>query len=209
MKKLLCILSALAVLIVSGCSAKPSEAPIFEKYVAEGTNYPVKIVWHTVQDGIGESETIDTSSTYYIASPDKFYMSEDFEGSVYDSLYNDGVFYNMIHEEKTAFSSALSDEEREVCEEIIGYIPSNPEKWVLTEKGEAQYEGKTYLYETASLDDMYFLTVYADPETNNIEYVSSGQGGAMHRLTELTHSFDLRIFDIPEDYEIVRIPGVK
>lgn len=207
MKKVLCVLSALAVFIVSGCSAKPSEAPLFEKYVAEGTKYPVKIVWHEKNnDSIG-NEAVDVTSTYYIASPDKFYISYDFNGEVYDSLYDDGVFYNLMHEEKTAFASMLSEEDKAAAgENSIGYIPTYPEKWVLTEKGEAQYEGKAYLYETATLDEAYFLTVYADPETKNIEYVSYGQGGDMCKLAELTHSFDLRIFEIPEGYEVVKMP---
>lgn len=206
MKKILCVLSAFAVLIMSGCSSKPSEAPIFEKYVAEGTKYPVKIVWHEkiMWYDEGEDEITDSVSTYYIASPDKFYISYDLGGETLDSFYKDVVMYNFSHDEKTAFASSSDYDGIS-----IGYIPAEPEKWVLTEKGEAQYEGKTYLYETATFDETYFLTVYADPETNNIEYVSYGQGGDMCKLAELTHSFDLRIFDIPEDYEIVSMPGLK
>lgn len=207
MKKILCILSVVAVLIVSGCSSKPSEAPLFEKYVAEGINYPVKVVWNEKSDSLSENEVIDVTSTYYIASPDKFYISYDLGEESVESLYDNGVLYNIMHEEKTVFASALSEEDKAAAGNAsIGYLPTSPEKWVLTEKGEAQYDGKNYLYETATLDDTYFLTVYADPETKNIEYVSSGQGGEMCRLAELTHSFDLRIFELPEDYEVVKIP---
>lgn len=198
MKKLLCILSALAVFIVSGCTAAPSEAPIFEKYVIEGTTYPVKIVWEETSD-TAEGESAANVSAYYIASPDMFYISY-YSGTI-ESLYKDGVMYNFSHDEKTAFASPSSPDRIS-----IGYIPTEPEKWVLTEKGEAQYDGNNYLYETAVLDDTYFLTVYADPETKDIKYVSYGQGGAMVEFIEMTHSFDLRIFEIPEDYEVVNIP---
>ncbi len=208
MKKILCILSAVAVLMVSGCSSEPSEAPLFEKYVAEGTKYPVKIVWNEKNDGLIENETISVTSTYYIASPDKFYISYDFGEEAFDSLYSNGVLYNIMHEEKTAFTSAFSEDDEAAAGDIsIGYIPTEPEKWVLTEKGEAQYEGKTYLYETASLDNKHFLTLYADPDTDNIRYVSYGQGGEMAEFVEISHSFDLRIFEIPEGYEIVNMPA--
>lgn len=201
MRRILFVLSAFAVLIISGCASKPSEAPLFEKYVAEGTKYPVKIVWHEVKN-TGENEITEAVSTYCIASPDMFYISYDFGDETVDALYKDSVMYNFLHEEKTAFSSSVPDYAGGVS---IGYIPTEPEKWVLTEKGEAQYEGKTYLYETAAFSDD-FLTIYADPDTSDIRYVSYGQGGEMAEFVEMTHSFDLRIFEIPEDYDIVNIP---
>ena len=207
MKKLLCLLSAFAVLIISGCSSKPSEAPLFEKYVAEGTNYPVKMVWHEKimwydkSDSLSEDEITDSVSTYYIASPDTFCISYALDEGTIDALYKDGVMYNISHDEKTAFASPSPSDRIS-----IGYIPAEPEKWTLIEKGEAQYDGKTLLYETAALEDTYFLTVYADPATRDIKYVSYGQGGPMVEFVEMTHSFDLRVFDIPEDYDIVRMP---
>ncbi len=176
---------------MSGCEAEPSEAPLFEKYVADSTNYPVKAVFEN-----------DAADTYYIASTDKWYVSRTAEGETAETLHHNGAVYDFMHEEKTAFVSPEAEENSA----LIGYIPANPEKWVLTEKGEAQYEGKTYLYETATMNNDYFLTLYADPETKKIEYVSNGQGNNMTKLTEITHSFDLRIFEIPEDYDIVNMP---
>lgn len=199
MKKLLCVLSAFAVLIISGCSGAPSEAPLFDKYTAEGTDYPVKIVW---QEG-------EALSSYYIASPDKFYISYDFGEEKLEALYENGTLYNMAHEEKAAFASELSAEDKAAAGGgSIGYIPTYPEKWALTEKGEAQYEGNTYLYETATRNNEYFLTIYADPATSEIKYISPDKGENMAEFVELTHSFDLRIFEIPDDYEIVNIPSV-
>lgn len=207
MKKILCALSALAVLIVSGCSSAPSEAPLFEKFTADGTKYPVKIVWQEMYSAYEGSEAEMVTSTYCIASPDKWYISYDFGDETVDALCSDGVMYNFEHEEKTAFSVAVPQENAGGIS--IGYIPTEPEKWILTEKGEAQFDGKTYLYETATLNNEYFLTIYADPETQNVKYISNGQGEEMAELVEMTHSFDLRIFDIPEDYEIVNIPDMK
>lgn len=202
MKKFLSLLSAFAVLIVSGCSAKQSEAPLFEKYVSDGTSYPVKIVWEEQSADLSDNGEPQTAvSTYYIASADKWYVSRDFGEETVETLYDGGVVYNIFHDEKAVFASPLSEENA-----AVGYIPAEPEKWVLTEKGEAQYEGKTYLYETASLDNKYVLTLFADLETEDIVYASDGESGSMARLMEITHSFDLRIFDIPEGYEVVNMP---
>lgn len=200
MKKFLCSLSAFAVFILSGCASQQSESPLFDKYTADGTDYPVKIVW---QEG-------DVLSSYYIASPDKFYISYDFGNEKLEAVFDSGTLYNISHEEKAAFASELSAEDKSaVGEGSIGYIPAYPEKWVLLEKGEAQYEGNTYLYETAALNNEYFLTIYADPSTSDIKYISADKGENMAEFVELTHSFDLRIFDIPEGYEIVKIPDMK
>lgn len=203
MKKLLCVLSALAVFIVSGCSGAPSEAPLFDKFTADCAEYPVKITWE--EDAVVyDADASSVISTYYIAAPDKWYCSLAVDGESADMLYENGVVYSLMHEEKTVFA-APADEETSV---LVGYIPAEPQKWALTEKGEAQYESKTYIYETASLDDKYVLTLFADPETKDIVYACKGSGGSMAKLAEITNSFDLRIFDIPEDYEIVNIPSV-
>lgn len=203
MKKLLCVLSALAVFIVSGCSGAPSEAPLFDKFTADCTEYPVKITWEE-DAATYDADASSVISTYYIAAPDKWYCSLAVDGESADMLYENGVVYSLMHEEKTVFA-ATADEETSA---LVGYIPAEPQKWALTEKGEAQYEGKTYIYETASLDDKYVLTLFADPETKDIVYACKGSGGSMAKLAEITNSFDLRIFDIPEDYEIVNIPSV-
>ena len=199
MRKLLCFLSAVAVMIVSGCSAKPSESPLFDKYTAEGTEYPVKIVW----------QESDRLSSYYIASPDKFYVSFELGEEKLDALYDNGVLYNLSHEDKAAFASELSEADKATGEAYVGYIPAEPAKWALTEKGEAMYEGNTYLYETAVLNNEYFLTIYANPQTSDIKYISPDKGENMLEFAELTHSFDLRIFEIPDDYEIVNIPAMN
>ncbi len=213
MKKLLCLLSAFAVFIISGCTSKPSEAPLFEKYVAEGTKYPVKIVWEGLYYSYDSIEPIECVTTSYILSPDKFYYSQDFGDETSDFLYDGNVMYSIDHTEKAAFASPLNPGDAEEMGEIyIAYIPTHPENWALTEKGEAQYEGNTYLYETAVCkngENEYFLTLYADPESNEIKYVSDHNTEELTRFVEMTHSFDLRIFEIPDDYEIVNMPGAK
>lgn len=201
MKKILCILSAMSVFIISGCASKPSEAPLFEKYAEDSTAFPVKLTFESSVDG----KTI--ISHYHFASEDKIYWTYEENQQTENVLYDGGMMYYIMPEENAAFVSSPADDSSE--NQNIGFVPVYPEKWMLTEKGEAQYEGRTYLYEIATTDNKYFLTIYANPETMNIEYVSDSTSDNMWKLTELTHSFDLRIFEIPENFEIVNIPDMN
>lgn len=180
-----------------------SKSPIYGEFIEITSTIPLHLGMAYEADMTGTGAMSSVSMDLYISSLDKMFISTISDGVAADILFNNGKYYIISAEEKTALYIEMSDEEAaDLANQMTASVKANFDASDATyEAGETEYNGTTYLYEKVTTDELGDILVYADTATKKIKYLSNQD--IMMEITALESDFDESIYEVPSDYAII------
>jgi len=184
-------------------TVETSGAPIYADYLKESSILPTAMGFAYEADLYGTGTPSKVTMEVYMSAMDKMAVKTVTDGVASDIIIKDMTTYMLSDAEKTAIYMAMDEATMaQMSESMTASVkPAFDASAATYESGTEEFNGTEYLFEKITTAEAGEIVIYADVNTKEIKYLSSG--GITMEITLLSHDVDDSVYEVPADYTLV------
>lgn len=184
-------------------TVETSGAPIYADYLKESSILPTAMGFAYEADLYGTGTPSKGTMEVYMSAMDKMAVKTVTDGVASDIIIKDMTTYMLSDAEKTAIYMAMDEATMaQMSESMTASVkPAFDASAATYESGTEEFNGTEYLFEKITTAEAGEIVIYADVNTKEIKYLSSG--GITMEITLLSHDVDDSVYEVPADYTLV------